>query len=53
MVEYPPELREFFAKHGKRGGRARAKKMTKEERAASARRAAQARWAKKTAKPRQ
>jgi hypothetical protein len=39
--------RELFRKVGASGGRARAKKMTKEERAASARRAAQARWAKK------
>jgi hypothetical protein len=31
---------------GKRGGQARAKKLTKQERQDSARRAAQARWAK-------
>ena len=40
-------VREYFQKISRMGGRARAKKMTKEERAASARRAAQARWAKK------
>ena len=42
--------RELFRKVGATGGRARAKKMTKEERAASGRRAAQARWAKKKPK---
>ena len=34
------------AQLGKRGGRARAKKLTKEELSESARKAAQARWAK-------
>jgi hypothetical protein len=35
---------------GRRGGQARAKKLTAEERTASARKAAQTRWAKKTRK---
>jgi hypothetical protein len=36
---------------GKLGGNARAKKLTPEQRKASARKAAQARWAKKKEKP--
>ena len=50
----PPELREYFAKLGRKGGlkggNARAKKLTPEQRSESARRAVQARWAKKKAK---
>jgi hypothetical protein len=46
----PAELREYLAKLGKKGGKkggpARAAKMTAEERTASARRAVMARWAK-------
>jgi hypothetical protein len=46
----PQELREYFAKLGRKGGlkggHARAAKMTEEERSASARKAVQARWAK-------
>jgi len=45
-----PELREYFAKLGRKGGlkggHARAANMTEEERSASARKAVQARWAK-------
>jgi len=45
-----PELRDYFAKLGRKGGLkggyARAARMTKEERSASARKAVQARWAK-------
>jgi hypothetical protein len=40
------EIRDYFAKFGKQGGKARAKKLTPEQRKASARKAAQARWAK-------
>jgi len=40
------EIREYFAKFGKRGGKATASKMTPEERREKMRRAAQARWAK-------
>jgi len=40
------EIRDYFAKFGKRGGHATAKKMTPEQRKESARKAAQARWAK-------
>jgi hypothetical protein len=43
------ELRDYFAKMGKRGGKARTKNLTPEQRKASARKAAQARWAKKKA----
>jgi hypothetical protein len=40
------ELKDYFAKMGKRGGKARTRKLTPEQRKASARKAAQARWAK-------
>jgi hypothetical protein len=40
------EIREYFAKFGKKGGDARAKNMTAEERSAAARKAVEARWAK-------
>jgi len=43
------ELRKYFAKFGKQGGKARAKKLTPKQRTESARKAAQARWAKKKA----
>lgn len=46
----PTELREYFAKIGKKGGKkggaVRAARMTPEERAESARKAVQARWEK-------
>jgi len=46
----PAELREYLAKLGKKGGKkggpARAARMTAEERTASARKAVMARWAK-------
>ena len=41
------EIREYFAKFGRKGGQATARNLTPEERKASARKAAQARWAKK------
>jgi hypothetical protein len=44
------ELTKYFAKFGKQGGKARAKKLTSEQRKASASKAAKARWAKKNAK---
>ena len=40
------EIREYFAKFGKQGGKKRAKNMTAEQRAEGARKASQARWAK-------
>jgi hypothetical protein len=40
------EIRDYFAKFGKEGGKARAKNLTPEQRKASARKAAEARWAK-------
>jgi hypothetical protein len=40
------EIREYFAKFGRKGGKLAAKKMTPEERSESARRASLARWAK-------
>jgi hypothetical protein len=46
----PPEIRDFFVKQGRKGGKlggaARAAKMTAEERTESARKAVLARWAK-------
>ena len=39
-------MRELGAKGGKLGGRARARRLTADQRRASARKAAQARWAK-------
>jgi hypothetical protein len=46
----PPEFREYFSKLGKKGGKkggpARAAKMTPQERSASALKAVQARWVK-------
>ena len=44
------EIRAYFAKFGKQGGKARAAKMTPEERAESARKASQARWDKRKSK---
>ena len=40
------EIAKYFAKFGKRGGKAHAKKLTAVQRKESARKAAQARWAK-------
>jgi len=41
------ELKKYFAKFGKQGGKSRAKKLTPEQRTESARKAAQARWKKR------
>ena len=50
----PPDVRDFFVKMGRKGGKiggtARAENMTATERSESARRAVQARWAKARAK---
>jgi len=47
----PPDIREYFVKMGRKGGKlggsARAANMTATERSESARKAVQARWAKK------
>jgi hypothetical protein len=43
-MDLPPEVRDQFRRQGRRGGRVRAAGMAPEERAASARRAATARW---------
>ncbi len=40
------DIREYFAKFGKEGGKARARKLTPEQRSEGARKAVQARWAK-------
>jgi len=42
----PKAVQEYFEQIARKGGHARAKKLTKEQRADSARHAAQARWAK-------
>lgn len=39
------EIRDYFAKFGKEGGKTRARNMTAEDRAEAARKASQARWA--------
>jgi hypothetical protein len=44
------EAREYFAKEGRRGGKAYVKNTTPEERKAAASRAAKARWSKKKQK---
>lgn len=53
MAKVPQELREYLSKLGKKGGKkggpARAAAMTAEQRSESARKAVQARWAKKKA----
>lgn len=46
----PSEIREYFAKVGKKGGKARAAKLTKEEQRDIGRKAALARWAKEKRK---
>jgi hypothetical protein len=41
------EIRDYFAKFGKEGGQTRAKNMTAQQRADAARKAVEARWAKR------
>ena len=43
---FPPELLDFFRREGRKGGKATARKLSQIQRQESARRAAQARWAK-------
>jgi hypothetical protein len=45
-VKYSKKDREFFRRTGQEGGQTRAKNLSPEERKESARKAAQARWAK-------
>jgi hypothetical protein len=47
------EIRDYFAKFGKQGGKKRAQNMTPEERKAAARKAVEARWAKQKAELRE
>ena len=47
---YPQELKDYFAKEGRKGGNKRAKRMTPEQRKEVARTAAKARWAKEKKK---
>jgi len=49
-MKKPPKLVDV-RKIGKKGGQARASKMTKEERSESARKASEARWGKRKKKP--
>jgi len=44
MPAFSPEQRAYFAKEGRKGGKARLKTMTPEQRKEVARKAAQARW---------
>jgi hypothetical protein len=46
VPRFPAELIEFFRSEGRKGGKATARKLSKAQRQESARRAAQARWAK-------
>jgi hypothetical protein len=50
MKKPSAELREYFAAMGKKGSRARAKKLTSDERKQIASTAAKARWAKRGVK---
>jgi hypothetical protein len=45
-MDLPPEVLDQFRRHGRRGGNARASRMTARARSAGARRAATARWIK-------
>ena len=49
MAKLPPSVREMFVKYGraggKKGGKARARRLTPEQRREAARTAVQARWA--------
>ena len=47
MMATKQEIREYFAKFGRKGGKATAKNRTAEERKEAARKAVEARWAKK------
>jgi len=47
-MKLPDEVREFFRRQGRIGGKRRAQNLTPEERSEGARRAVQARWAKRT-----
>ena len=47
--ELPEAALEFFRKMGRKGGRQRAANLTAEQRSEQARRAVQARWAKRAA----
>jgi hypothetical protein len=44
IVRLPPEVIDQFRRHGRRGGKARAARLTADERSAAARKAATARW---------
>ncbi|HUF74893.1 MAG TPA: hypothetical protein VMM35_01380 [Longimicrobiales bacterium] len=43
-MDLPPEVRDQFRRHGRRGGKARAARLSARARTAGARRAATARW---------
>jgi hypothetical protein len=47
MMATKQEIRDYFAKFGKEGGKATARNRTAEQRSEAARKAVQARWAKK------
>ena len=52
MAKMPKAVREYIATITRKGGLARAKRLTAEERSASARKAARARWRKHRPKKR-
>lgn len=47
-MDMPDDVREFFRKQGRIGGKRRMKRLSPEERTKIARKAAQSRWADKT-----
>lgn len=49
-MKLPDDVREFFRRQGRIGGKTRAQNLTPEERSEGARRAVEARWAKRKAK---
>jgi hypothetical protein len=48
-MKLPDEVREFFRRQGRIGGKTRAQNLTAEERSEGARRAVEARWARRKA----
>jgi hypothetical protein len=48
-MKLPDEVREFFRRQGRIGGKTRAQNLTPEERSEGARRAVEARWARRKA----
>jgi len=49
-MKLPEDVRDFFQRHGRIGGKTRAQNLTREERSEGARRAVEARWARRRSK---